>query len=263
MEIFNYDFMIRAFIAGTAIAITAPFIGTYLVVRRYSLMADTLAHVSLLGITLGFFLNIYPLLAAVIISILSAIVIEKIRSLKKIPGDALLAIFISGSLATTIILFSVMGGAGMNLFAFLFGSVATVSSSDLYIILSLSFFIIFFLYFFRREFFLTSLDEEIAKVDNIKVSLLNYILVILTAACVSLSIKIIGTLLVGALVVIPVMTAINFKKGFYTTRNIALLISLFSVISGLLFSYYLGVPSGGAVVAVLLLFFFFSFLKDS
>jgi zinc transport system permease protein len=263
MEIFNYDFMIRAFIAGVAIALTAPLIGTYLVVRRYSLMADTLAHVSLLGITLGFFLNIYPLLSAVVVSIFSAIVIEKIRSLKKIPGDALLAIFISGSLALTIILFSVMGGAGMNLFAFLFGSVATVSSSDLYIIILLSLSIIFFLHYFRRELFLSSLDEEIAKVDNVKVSLLNYVLVILTAACVSLSIKIIGTLLVGALIVIPVMTAINFKKGFYITRNIAVLISLFSVTSGLFLSYYLGVPSGGAVVAVLLLFFSFSFLKDS
>jgi zinc transport system permease protein len=263
MEIFNYDFMIRAFIAGVAIALTAPLIGTYLVVRRYSLMADTLAHISLLGVTLGFFLNIYPLLSAVIISIFSAIVIEKIRSLKKIPGDALLAIFISGSLALTVILFSIMGGAGMTLFAFLFGSVATVSSSDLYVIILLSFSIIFFLHYFKRELFLSSLDEDIAKVDNVKVSLLNYILVILTATCVSLSIKIIGTLLVGALIVIPVMTAINFKKGFYMTRNIALLISLFSVTSGLFLSYYLGVPSGGAVVAVLLLFFSFSFLKNS
>jgi zinc transport system permease protein len=263
MEIFNYDFMIRAFLAGTVIAVTAPLIGTYLVVRRYSLMADTLAHVSLLGVTIGFLLNIYPLLSAVIISVLSAILIEKIRRTKRIPGDALLAIFISGSLALAIILFNLMGGAGMNLFAFLFGSVATVSVSDLYLITILSFLIIIFLNYFKKDLFLSSLDEDIARVDGIQVSLLNYILVILTAICVSLSIKIIGTLLVGALIVIPVMTAINFKKGFYFTKNLSILISLFSVISGLFLSYYLGVPSGGAVVAVLLIFFSCSFLKNS
>ncbi len=263
MEIFNYDFMIRALVAGTVIAVTAPMIGTYLVVRRYSLMADTLAHVSLLGITIGFLLNIYPLFSAVIISVLSAILIEKIRREKRIPGDALLAIFISGSLALAIILFSLMGGAGMNLFAFLFGSVATVSISDLYLIISLSVLIIFFLNYFKKDLFLSSLDEDIAEVDGVKVSLLNYFLVILTAICVSLSIKIIGTLLVGALIVIPVMTAINLKKGFYSTKNLAILISLFSVISGLFLSYYLGAPSGGAIVAILLIFFSCSFLKNS
>jgi zinc transport system permease protein len=251
MEIFNYDFMIRAFLAGTVIAVTAPLIGTYLVVRRYSLMADTLAHVSLLGVTIGFLLNIYPLLSAVIISVLSAILIEKIRRTKRIPGDALLAMF------------NLMCGAGMNLFAFLFGSVATVSVSDLYLITILSFLIIIFLNYFKKDLFLSSLDEDIARVDGVEVSLLNYILVILTAICVSLSIKIIGTLLVGALIVIPVMTAINFKKGFYFTKNLSILISLFSVISGLFLSYYLGVPSGGAVVAVLLIFFSCSFLKNS
>ncbi len=263
MEIFNYDFMIRAFFAGVVIAITAPMIGTYLVVRRYSLMADTLAHVSLLGITVGFLLNIYPLFSAVIISVLSAMLIEKMSKTRRIPGDALLAIFISGSLALAIILFSLMGGVGMNLFAFLFGSVATVSLSDLYLIIPLSLIIIFFLSYFKKDLFLSSLDEDIAKVDGVKVSLLNYALVILTAVCVSLSIKIIGTLLVGALIVIPVMTAINFKKGFYSTKNLAIFISLFSVISGLFLSYYLGVPSGGAIVAVLLIFFSCSFLKNS
>jgi zinc transport system permease protein len=261
MEIFAYDFMIRAFLAGFSVALIAPLIGTYLVVRRYALMADTLAHVSLLGVTVGFFAGLYPLFFAVIISIFSALIIEKLRSSKKIPGDALLAIFISGSLALTIIIFSIMGGAGMNLFAFLFGSIATVSLTDLYLILSLSFFVILFLLFFKKELFLTSLDEDIAKVENIKVSFVNYALVALTAICVSLAIKIVGALLVGALIVIPVMTATNFKKGFYSTRNIAVLVSFLGVFGGLFLSYYLNLPSGGSIVATLLLFFSFSFLK--
>jgi len=261
MDIFSYDFMIRAFLAGFAIAVTAPLIGSYLVVRRYALMADTLAHVSLLGIAIGFLVNIYPLFVALIVSVISAILIEKMRSSQKIPGDALLAIFISGSLALTIILFSVMGGVGMNLFAFLFGSIATVSLTDIYLIFPLSLFVILFLYLFRNEIFLASLDEDIAKTEGVNVPLTNYLLVILTAICVSLSIKIIGALLAGALIVIPVMTAINFKKGFYDTRKIALFVSLLCVMGGLFGSYYLGLPSGGTIVAFLLVFFSFSFLK--
>ncbi len=263
MDIFNYDFMIRAFLAGFAVALVAPLIGTYLVVRRYALMADTLAHISLLGVTIGFLVNVYPLFFAVATSVLLALLIEKIRSSKKVPGDALLAIFISGSLALTIILFSVMGGAGMNLFAFLFGSIATVSLTDLYLIFPLSFIIIIFLQYYKKDLFLSSLDEDIARVEGVKVSLTNYILVTLTAVCVSLAIKIVGALLVGALIVIPVMTAINFNKGFYLTKKIAVLISLLGVVAGLFLSYYLNLPSGGAIVVTLLIFFSFSFLKDS
>ncbi len=261
MDIFNYDFMIRAFLAGSAIAVTAPLIGTHLVVRRYSLMADTLAHISLLGVTIGFFVSVYPLFFAVIVSVLSAFLIEKLRSTKKIPGDALLAIFISGSLALTVILFSIMGGAGMNLFAFLFGSIATVSLTDLYLVFPLSFFTVFFLQYYKKDLFLSSLDEDIARVEKVRVSFMNYSLVVLTAICVSLSIKIIGALLVGALIVIPVMTAMNFKRGFFSTKKIAVLVSFMGVTGGLFLSYYLGLPSGGAIVAVLLLFFSCSFLK--
>lgn len=254
--------MVRAFLAGFAISIVAPLIGTYLVVRRYSLMADTLAHISLLGVAIGFLINIYPLLFAVLVSIASAIIIEKLRSSKKIPGDALLAIFISGSLALTVIIFNIMGGAGMNLFAFLFGSIATVTLEDLYLIFPLSVFIIFVLNYLKKDLFLASLDEDIAKVEGVNVQLTNTTLVVLTAVCVSLAIKIIGALLVGALIVIPVMTATNFKKGFYSTKRIAVLISFLGVMCGLFLSYYLDLPSGGTIVVTLLIFFIFSFLRE-
>ncbi len=262
MEILAYDFMARAFLSGIAISIAAPLIGTYLVVRRYSLMADTLAHVSLLGITIGFFVALYPLFFAVLTSVIVAVIIEKLRRNGRMPADAILAMFISGSLATTVIIFSLMGGVGMNLFAFLFGSITTVSVIDLYLIIPLSLLVIIFVFIFQRELFITSLDEELAKADKIKSETINYLLVILTAVIVSLSIKIIGALLVGALIVIPVMTAINFKKGFYTTKNIAVIISFLSVTTGLVLSYYLGLPSGGTIVATLLFFFLFSFLKE-
>src|SRR3989338_1565842 len=120
LEIFQYDFMIRAFIAGIAVAIIAPLIGTFLVVRRYSLMADTLAHVALLGVALGSLLKIPPLFAAVLTSVAAGLGMEKLRNNKRLSGDSILALFLSGSLAMVIILISVSRGFNINLFSFLF-----------------------------------------------------------------------------------------------------------------------------------------------
>jgi len=261
MEIFEYSFMIRAFIAGAAISVIAPLIGTYLVVRRYSLIADTLAHVSLLGVTVGFFAGIHPLGTAATISVISALIIENLRAERKLPGDAVLAIFISGSLAFAVILFNLMEGVGMNLFAFLFGSITTVSVLDLYLIIPFSLIISGAVFFLHKQLFLVSLDEELARASRVRTKMINYLLIIITALTVSLAIKVMGALLVGALIVIPVMTAINFRKGFYATKKIAVVVSVICVMGGLFLSYYAGLPSGGTIVAVLLLFFFFSFWR--
>ncbi len=261
-EIFSYQFLIYAFIAGIAVALTAPLIGIHLVVRRYSLMADTLAHVSLLGVTIGFFAGVNPIAFAVLVSVIASIVIEYLRSKKNLPGDAILAMFISGSLAFTVILYSFIPGSGMNLFSFLFGSITTVSLVDLYLVCFLSIIILIIFFFLHRDLFLVSLDEDLAKVSGIKVARANYVALIVTALSVSLAIKVVGALLVGALMVIPVMTAMNFKKGFYKTKLIAIGVSLVCVIGGLTISYYIGFPSGGTIVIVSLLLFLISFLKD-
>ena len=115
LEIFQYDFMIRAFIAGIAIGVIAPLIGMFLVVRRYSLMADTLAHVALLGVAFGFLLNISPLLTAVGTSVVAGLGMEKLRKNKRLSGDSILALFLSGSLAIAVVLISISRGFNVNL----------------------------------------------------------------------------------------------------------------------------------------------------
>ncbi len=259
LEIFSYQFLTYAFLAGVAVAVTAPLIGIHLVVRKYSLMADTLAHVSLLGVAVGFFVGINPIAFAVIISVASAMLIEYLRSSKNLPGDAILAVFISGSLALTVIIYGLMPGSGMNLFSFLFGSITTVSVTDLYITYALFSGILLAFFFLHRDLFLISVDEDIARVGGVKVSRANYAVMIISALSVSLAIKVVGALLVGALMIIPVMTAMNFKKGFYKTKMISVIISLICVIGGLFLSYYIGLPSGGTIVAVSLFLFMISF----
>ncbi|MBI2453264.1 metal ABC transporter permease [Candidatus Peregrinibacteria bacterium] len=257
-EIFQYDFMIRAFIAGIAIAIVAPLIGTFLVVRRYSLIADTLAHVALLGVVTGFFLKLQPLFMALLTSIASSFGMEKLRHNKRLSGDSVLALFLSGSLAITSVLISAVHGFSVNLFSFLFGSISTVSSTDLYFIGGLVLLSLFFVVGFFKELFLVSVDDEIARASGIKTNFFNFLLIMLAALTVSLSIKIVGALLIGALMVIPVLAAIQFRRGFSQTIFIAILVSLFSVMSGLFLSYYLGWASGGTIVIIALIIFLFS-----
>lgn len=258
LEIFQYDFMIRAFIAGIAIAVIAPLIGAFLVVRRYSLMADTLAHVAILGVTLGIILKVYPLLTAVLVSVVAGLGMEKLRNNKKLSGDSILALFLSGSLAIAVILISAMRGFNVNLFNFLFGSIATVSPSDLYFIGALAFLSILVVSSFYKELFLVSFDEELARANGIKTNVFNFLLIILAAFSVSLAIEIVGALLIGALMVIPVIASIQFKLSFKQTVLTAIIISLFSVINGLFISFYLGWASGGTIVIVAIIIFLIS-----
>lgn len=257
-EIFQYEFMRRALVAGLVMAIIAPLIGQFLVVRRYALMADTLAHVSLVGVALGLLLNTQPILTALVTTVIASMGIEKLRSAKKISGESLLALFLSGSLAIAIVLISAVKGFKVDLFSFLFGSITTVSSNDLILALFLAIILILVIGIFYRQLFLISFDEDLAKVDGLKTKTLNNLLVILTAIAVSIGIRVVGVLLIGALMVIPVITAIQFGKSFLKTLLIAISISLFSTIAGLVLSYYFDLASGGTIVLISLVFFLFT-----
>lgn len=260
LEIFQFDFMVRAFIAGMVVAVIAPIIGTFLVVRRYSLMADTLAHVSLVGVAVGLLTNAQPVLSAIITSVLAAIGIERMRGAKQIFGESVLALFLSGSLAIASVIIGAAHGLNVNILSFLFGSISTVQPQDIGIILGMGAVVLVALLALYKEFFLVSFDEELARVGGIPARTLNTFLVILAAVTVSLSMRIVGTLLIGALMVIPVITAMQFGRSFRQSLICAVLLSLVSMFAGLFFSYYLGLPSGGSIVVVALLLFVLSFL---
>lgn len=247
-EIFQYDFMVRAFIAGIMLSVIAPVIGTFLVVRRYSLLADTLAHVSLFGVAVGLMTRLNPLITAVIASVVAATGMERIRLSKRVSAESVLALFLSGSLAAAVVLMSATRGLNANVFQYLFGSITTVSWQDILIIAicgAVVFVTVFILY---KEFFFISLDEELAMADGLSTKSLNAILLVLAAVTVALSLRVVGVLLVGALMVIPVLTAIQFGRGFRATAGFAILFSVIAVVVGLILSYYFNVASGGAIV---------------
>ncbi|MDH5560247.1 MAG: metal ABC transporter permease [Deltaproteobacteria bacterium] len=257
-EFVKYDFMIRAIIAGIVIAIIGPMIGIFLVVRRYSLLADTLAHVSLAGVAIGLLTKINPIITATVVSVLSVLGIEKLKSGNKELGESLLALFLWGGLALAIIIISIADGFNASLYSYLFGSITSVTRQDLVMIIILGVVTLFVIGGFFKEFFLISFDEEQAKINGIKVKTLNLILLILTAVCVSFAIRIVGVILVGALMVIPVISAMKFNRNFVQTLWISIGLSLVSVLLGISASYYFDFASGGSIVLTAILIFLFS-----
>ena len=254
-NIFQYSFMIRGFEAGIIVALIAPLVGIFLVLRRYSLIADTLAHVSLAGIALGLLLKINPTLTMLGAVILASLGIERLRISKRVYGDSALALFLSGSLALAVVILNFARGFNGNLFNYLFGSIVTVTANDIRLILILAIVVIFVLGIFYKQLVYVTFDEEAARVSGIRVRLVNTILIILAALTVALAIPIVGVLLIAALLVIPVITALQLKKSFIQTIFYAEAISLFSVISGIFASFYLNLSTGGAIVLIMLTIF--------
>lgn len=258
LDIFQYDFMVRAFVVGTAIGIIAPLIGMFLVVRRYSLIADTLAHVSFAGVAVGLLLNLNPIFSAIGLSVAAAFGIESLRNSRRIFGESVLALFLSGSLAVAVVILSIAKGFNANLFSYLFGSISTVTTTDLWVTLTLAVVVFLDVVLLYKELFFTSFDAEIAEASGLPVKTLNLTTIMLAAIAVALSIRIVGVLLIGALMVIPVIAAMQYGRGFRTTLILSVVFSLLSVVSGLFASYYFSLASGGAIVLVALVIFLIS-----
>jgi zinc transport system permease protein len=261
-SLFHYDFVIRAFAAGIITAILAPSIGIFLVVRRYSLMADTLAHVSLVGVALGLLTGVSPVIGSLVVAAVAAVAIERLRESKKVFGESILALFLSGGLAVAVVLISLSHGFNVNLVSYLFGSITTVSASDVRVIFVAGTLIIIMIAAFYKEFFCIAFNEELAAANGLNVKLLNTLLIIIAAVTVSLSIRIVGALLIGALMIIPTVSAIQFKLSFKKTMFLGVGLSLFSVITGLFASYYFDLATGGTVVVIALLVFCLSLLAN-
>lgn len=254
-EILLAAFMQRALITGIAVAIICSAVGLFLVLRRHSLFGDALAHLAFGGIAVGLFTNIYPIWTAVIVSVLAALGMTKLRQSTNIPPDATVAVLLSSGLALGIVLVSLSGGFSVDLFSFLFGSILLVSQEELFMILALSAAIMAVLLAFYKKFMYITFDEEQAKVSGLQVSKLNYLFIVLASIAVIASIRLVGILLISSLIVIPNITAILLGKGFRKTAAISGAIAVVGVVVGILLSYVANIASGGTIVLVLVMIF--------
>jgi zinc transport system permease protein len=256
MNIFHYTFILHGLSAGIIVAVIAPLVGIFLVLKRYSLIADTLAHVSLAGIAIGLLTGISPVITSLGATIIASLGVERLRTSKTVYGESALALFLSGSLALAIVLISLAHGFNTNLLNYLFGSIVTVTIGDVYLILGLAIVVVIVISLFYKELLYVTFDEDAAQVSGMPVRRMNILLIILSALVVSLAIPIVGVLLISALVVIPVVAALQLRKNFIKTILFAEMISIFSVIAGIFISFYLDLSAGGTIVLLMLAIFF-------
>ncbi|KIM12725.1 MAG: zinc ABC transporter permease [Sulfuricurvum sp. PC08-66] len=261
LEMFTYDFMVNAFWAGMIIAVVAATAGSFMVLRRYAMMSDTLAHVALVGVAVGIVAHQSTLWMAVIVSVLAAWLIEYLRYVQKIYSDATMALFLSGSLALAVIIVSLAGSFNSTLFSYLFGNILTVSKDDIITITVVGAVAMGAIVLHFEKLFFVAFDEEVAKTSGIAVGRLNFLLITIVALVVALSLRIVGSLLIGAMMVIPALTAMQYRQSFVRTVLLANLFALLSVLLGLSASYIWAIPSGASIVAAALLFFLLSLLR--
>lgn len=254
--IFHYEFLQNAFLTGILIGIIAPLLGAFIVVRRLSLIADALSHVTLSGIAASLYVSqtvpalatLNPLYFGMVFSVLGSVFIERLRTLYKHYQELAIPIILSGGVGIGAIFISLADGFNTDLFSYLFGSVSAVSRGDLYLIGATSVVVITVIFLLYKELFLLSFDEEHAKASGIPAKAIHFIFMIMVALVIAASMRIVGILLVSSLMTLPVAASIRVAKGFKQTIGFAVLFGEISVIVGLVSAFYLNLAPGGTIV---------------
>lgn len=250
----QYSFMQNAVLVSIFISILCPSIGIFLVLRRYSMIGDTLSHASLAGVTLGLLAGQNPILGAFVFTSICGALIEFLRNYFKKYTDLILTIVLSLSVGTAITIIS-SGKLKANADSFLFGSILTVTKFDMIMVLVLSIISVLTLIILYHQMLYIAYDEEAARVAGVRVKLINYVFSILVASAISVSIRIVGVLVLSSMIALPVATALQLGKGFRVTLIFSIVFSMVDIMTGLFVSYYLNVAPGGftALVSVAVL----------
>ena len=251
--------MQRALLAALLVGLAAPVIGTYLVQRRLSLLGDGIGHVALTGVALGWvvgnLMNLAPhdVLAvpgAVVTAIIGAVAIELVRERGRTSGDVALALLFYGGIAGGVLLISIAGGTNANLMAYLFGSISTVSSADLWLTVALTAIILAVGVGLRTALFAVCHDEEFARAAGLPVRALNIAIAVIAALTVTVSMRVVGLLLVSALMIVPVAVAQLVAASFRRTMALAMVIGVTVCVTGLSITYWYNVSPGATIVVL-------------
>ena len=256
----NFDFMRYSLISGILIGFIAPFIGAFIVVRRLSLIADALSHVTLGGISFGMllttlspiFASINPMWGGILFAVVGALLIEKLRTSYKNYQEIAIPIIMSAGIGLSAIFISLADGFNQELVGLLFGSISAVSLSDMVTVLVIAIIVMVFIFSFYKELFILSFDEEYSRVIGIP-KWIQFLFIIIVAMVVSASMRVVGILLVSALMTLPVAIAMRITKGFKQLIILSIILGELSVIGGLIIAFYLNLSPGGVIVVLLVL----------
>ncbi|WP_227395134.1 metal ABC transporter permease [Jeotgalibacillus aurantiacus] len=254
--IFQYEFLQNAFLSGLLIGVIAPLLGAFIVVRRLSLIADALSHVTLSGIAASLLLSktfvafngLNPLWLGMGFSVAGSLFIERLRNVYKHYQELAIPIILSGGIGIGVIFISLADGFNTDLFSYLFGSVSAVSRSDLYLIIGIAVIVIALVTILYKELFLLSFDEEFSKASGLQTGALHLIFMVITALVIAGSMRIVGILLVSSLMTLPVAAAMRVARGFKQTIILSVVFGEIAVIAGLFSAFYLDLAPGGTIV---------------
>jgi zinc transport system permease protein len=260
IDFLSHGFIQRALIAGSFIAILCSVLGVFLVLRRLSLIGDGLAHVTFGSVAIGLFLRIYPVYVAIPVVTLSSLGILKLIEKARLNGDAAIGIVSALGIAVGIMFASLANGFNIDLFSYLFGNILSINNAEVIISICLSIILLVTILLFYHDLFSVTFDEESARVSGIKTRRINAILVLLTSLTVCLAMKMVGIMLISALLIIPSVTALQMGKGFRVTLMLSSITGVFSVIAGIFISFMADLPTGATIVILNFLFFAVAFV---
>lgn len=255
MDIWQFDFMQRALAAGLLAAVVCPVIGLFIVVRHQSFIGDGLGHIAFAGVAAGWVGGFYPLTAAAVLTVLAALGIERLRRWRRDNADLVLALFFYTGMAVAIIFVTMMKTASMNVMSLLFGSILTVTPQDVTAVSLLSVLVLLVVAAFFSQLQLVCFNDDVARAAGVKVDLVNGVFSVATALTVVTAMRVVGILLVSALMIVPVACALVLRRGFRQTLAWAVLFALAAVLGGLTCAYYLDIAPGGTIVLSAVLLF--------
>ena len=255
-EILTYDFMQRALVAALLVGLAAPMVGVFLVQRRLSLIGDGIGHVALAGVAVGVITNQAPVLTALVFAVLAAVVIELVRARGRTSGDVALAVMFYGGIALGVVVIGMyQGGTPTNLDSYLFGAITTTTENDLKVFAALALVVVSVTWTLRPRLFAVANDEEYARATGMAVTALNITLAVLTAVTVVVAMRVVGLLLISALMIVPNATAQLVAGSFGSAIRLAVLVGAVCSVGGVTASYYADTAPGGTIVLLAIALF--------
>ncbi len=253
---FFHGFMQRAFQASLLISLIAPVLGLFLILRRQSLMADTLSHVSLAGVALGLLIGVNPTWTNILVVAMIAIVLEYLRAVYRTYSEVSIAILMSAGMALALVLMGLNeGGATLSMNQFLFGSIVTISDQQVWMLLILTLIIGLLYLVFRKPMYILTFDEETAFTAGLPIKTMSVLFNVLTGVTIAVIMPIVGALLVSAVIVLPAAISMRLSKSFNGVILIGIVIALIGMLSGLVASYEVGTPPGATITLILIVIF--------
>ena len=258
LDFFHYDFVWRAIIAGVLVAASCAALGMFLVLRNLSLISDGLSHIAFGTIAIGLFFGIYPLYISLPLVVAASLVI--LRLTNRGTGDAAIGMISTIGVAVGVIVVSLNRGVNVDMMSYLFGNILTISPLEMWLAIGLSMVVMATIYIFYWDFFATTFDNNYAQAMGVRTIFINRLLMILTAVVVVLSVRVVGAVLVSALIIFPAMTALRISQKFKMAMALSGAVAMLSVMIGMAVSFLFNLPTGATIVIINGVFFLIAVL---